>query len=457
MFLLRKRLLPIILIILLIAGLYGCGIEIEYADANQIVAPVQTDNPSVSPSALISESPSASTTEALDVSPTQSQQPDTSPSELPAVTSSPEPTSDTSNDGTISISETNVELSTSAEPVNLVEYDGIVEHLFFHPIIAYPEMAFDGDAKEEGLDSYMVTISEYNLMLESLYEKDYILVDMNDVWSEIIGDDGNPQMVRNTLMIPDGKKPLILSYDDVNYYEYMIENGFPYKLVIKDGEIWSYGLDPDGNEVYSQELDAITILDNFVEQHPDFSLNGAKGCLCLTGYEGILGYRTMTDTHGMTAEMEEARQKEIEAVKPIVAMLKETGWYFGCHSWGHISMSTSSIASVKSDMLRWLNEVGSIIGSTKLFFYPFGARADGDDVTTSGTIFKYLQSKGFRVFASVGIESYSKIKSDICAVICDRMHADGDTLRYSRQRYLKFYDAMLVYDYDERPDFGNTW
>ena len=244
MFLLRKRLLPIILIILLIAGLYGCGIEIEYADANQIAAPVQTDNPSVSPSALISESPSASTTEALDVSPTQSQQPDTSPSELPAVTSSPEPTSDTSNDGTISISETNVELSTSAEPVNLVEYDGIVEHLFFHPIIAYPEMAFDGDAKEEGLDSYMVTISEYNLMLESLYEKDYILVDMNDVWSEIIGDDGNPQMVRNTLMIPDGKKPLILSYDDVNYYEYMIENGFPYKLVIKDGEIWSYGLDP---------------------------------------------------------------------------------------------------------------------------------------------------------------------------------------------------------------------
>ena len=71
------------------------------------------------------------------------------------------------------------------------------------------------------------------------------------------------------------------------YYDYMRQNGFPYKLVIKDGQIWSFGLDPKGTPVYSQELDAIPILDNFVKQHPDFSLNGAKGCLCLTGYEGI--------------------------------------------------------------------------------------------------------------------------------------------------------------------------
>ena len=28
-------------------------------------------------------------------------------------------------------------------------YDGIVEHLFFHPVIAYPELAFDGDAQEK--------------------------------------------------------------------------------------------------------------------------------------------------------------------------------------------------------------------------------------------------------------------------------------------------------------------
>jgi hypothetical protein len=453
----------------LAAGLCGCGIDVTYADGAAAAAPSQTSSEPVTPSPSPSPSPSASPSADPSSDPSDDLSADTS--DDPTTDTSDDPSADTSDgasqDGTVTMPEASADPSGGASPqasssppsgqAELVPYDGIVEHLFFHPIIAYPELAFDGDAKTEGLDSYMVTVSEYNMMLESIYDKGYILVDMNDVWSETVGDDGVHRMVRSTLMIPEGKKPLILSFDDTNYYNYMIENGFPYKLVIQDGELWSYGLDPDGNEVYSQDLDAITILDKFVKEHPDFSLNGAKGCLCLTGYEGILGYRTMTDTHGMTADMEEARQKEIVAVKPIVTMLKETGWYFGSHSWGHISLSTSNLKTVKEDMSRWLNEVGSLVGSTKLFFYPFGARPDGDDVQQSGEIFKYLQAKGFRVFASVGYESYSKIKSDICAVICDRMHADGDTLRRSRERYLKFYDAKLVFDYDVRPDYGNSW
>ena len=34
------------------------------------------------------------------------------------------------------------------------------------------------------------------------------------------------------------------------------------------------------------------ILNKFVKEHPDFSLNGEKGVVALTGYEGVLGYRT---------------------------------------------------------------------------------------------------------------------------------------------------------------------
>jgi hypothetical protein len=153
--------------------------------------------------------------------------------------------------------------------------------------------------------------------------------------------------------------------------------------------------------------------------------------------------------------MEEARQKEIVAVKPIVTMLKETGWYFGSHSWGHISLSTSNLKTVKEDMSRWLNEVGSLVGSTKLFFYPFGARPDGDDVQQSGEIFKYLQAKGFRVFASVGYESYSKIKSDICAVICDRSTPTATRCALAR-KIPQVLHAKLVFDYDVRPDYGTA-
>ena len=339
----------------------------------------------------------------------------------------------------------------------LVEYNGVVEHLFFHSAIAYPELAFDGDSREKGYDDYMVTVSEYNKMLLSMYNKGFILVNMNDVWSEYTNDQGVVRMKKNTLMLPQGKKPLILSFDDVSYYQYMSSDGFAQKLILgEDGELWDYGVDPSGKEVISQSMDVITILDQFVRDHPDFSLGGVKGCIALTGYEGILGYRTQTDKDDPSAAFEANRQKEIEMAKPIVARLKETGWYFASHSWGHIGLANNSFANVKADADRWAAEVGSLVGETKLFIYPYGSRLDGDDVNKTGEAFKYYHSLGFRVFASVGIESYSKIKSDISAVICDRMHADGVSLRNSRERYSIFYDAPDVFDHS-RPNYGTKW
>ena len=344
--------------------------------------------------------------------------------------------------------------------VTYVPYDGVVEHLFFHPVVAYPELAFDGDSKSDGIDDWMVTAGEYLKILESVYEKGYVLVDIADCWSEQTDESGQTRMVKNTLYLPEGKKPLILSYDDVNYYEYMLTNGFTYKLIIgEDGKLWSWGKDPQGKEVVSRDLDAVTILDKFVEEHPDFSPFGAKGCLSLTGYEGILGYRTQTDSKSWTAEQEANRQKEIEAVKPIVAELKRTGWTFGSHTWGHISLNTRTFDTVTADMQKWFAEVGSLVGETSVLFYPFGGRLDGDDVQQSGPAFRWMQEHGFRIFCSVGIDSWSKCKSDISAVICDRLHPDGTTLRSAkaRERYMKFYDAKDIIDLSVRPQREVGW
>lgn len=373
---------------------------------------------------------------------------------VPSESTSAAGSSSTSEEAVVPPEEPKFDLSS----VNLVEYDGVVEHLFFHPVVAYPELAFDGDNMSDGIDDWMVTVDEYQKILESLYANDYVLVDINQVWSESTDASGNPVMVRNTLMIPEGKKPLILSFDDVNYYPYMLENGFTYKLIIGDnGQLWSYGKDPTGKEVISQDLDAVTILDKFVRQHPDFSPYGAKGCLSLTGYCGILGYRTMTEKEDTSAAHEENRQKEIEAVKPIIAELKRTGWTFGSHTWGHINLSTKSLEAVQADTEKWFREVGELVGETSVLFYPHGARPDGDDWKTTGPIFQYLQQQGFRIFCSVGIESFSYIKKDICAVICDRLHPDGTTLRHSRDRYLRFYDAKEIMDVDVRPQREISW
>lgn len=349
----------------------------------------------------------------------------------------------------------------------------VVEHLFFHPIIAYPKYAFyeckATESQRYGLDDWMVTVDEYNKILQSVYDKGYILVRMEDVWSEYTNENGEQRMRRNTLMLPEGKKPLVISFDDVNYYPYMLEEGFTSKLVVgDDGEIWAECLDPYTQETFlTKELDATPILDQFVYEHPDFSLNGAKAIFSLTGYYGILGYRTQDDRDIAKDSpdrpaFEAYRAAEIEAVKPVIQRLKETGWTFGSHTWGHIRLASKPLQTVINDTERWADEVGSLVGETQILFYPHGGRPDGDDWHTTGPIFQYLQSQGFRIFASVGTNSFSYVKPDISAVICDRLHPDGTTLRGGSDGrtlnwYMQFYDARDIIDLDVRPPLGVTW
>lgn len=342
----------------------------------------------------------------------------------------------------------------------------VVEHIFFHPVIAYPQWAFHDCAasksQRDGLDDWMVTVEEYNKILQSLYDRGYVLVDINDVWTETTNAEGEERMQRETLLLPQGKKPLILSFDDTNYYDYMLQQGFTSKLVVgDDGEIWAQCTDPYTQETFlTQDLDAITILDKFVREHPDFSPFGAKGCLSLTGYQGILGYRTQSDRtlpDEERAAWEVKRLKERMAVVPIIKRLKETGWTFGSHTWGHINLENRTVDRVEDDTQRWFDEVGSLVGETKVLFYPHGARPDGGDVKQTGPVFQYFQEQGFRIFASVGIQSYSQVKKDISAVICDRLHPDGTTLRWQRKRYLQFYDAKDIMDVAVRPDLGYKW
>ncbi|MCL5677303.1 MAG: hypothetical protein M1602_05490, partial [Firmicutes bacterium] len=39
----------------------------------------------------------------------------------------------------------------------LVAYSGPIEHIFFHPLIAYPELAFDNDSLARGYDDWFIT------------------------------------------------------------------------------------------------------------------------------------------------------------------------------------------------------------------------------------------------------------------------------------------------------------
>ena len=111
-----------------------------------------------------------------------------------------------------------------------------IPHVFFHALIMDTSKAFDGDTDSAGYNSVMTTKDEFLKMLEAMYKRGYVLVRIRDIAYETVGEDGATRFVKGTIMLPEGKKPLVMSQDDVCYYPYMDGDGFAKRIVIgEDG------------------------------------------------------------------------------------------------------------------------------------------------------------------------------------------------------------------------------
>lgn len=175
----------------------------------------------------------------------------------------------------------------------LVKYEPEeVTHIFYHSLIADTSLAFDGDSKERGYNQVMTTIDEFNKITQEMYDRGYVLVSIHDLGRIEVQEDGTEVMVPGEIWMPEGKKPFVLSQDDVSYYHYMEGDGFASRIVLDgDGKPTCEYIQPDGT-VVTGSYDMVPLIDDFIEEHPDASYRGAKGIIALTGYNGILGYRT---------------------------------------------------------------------------------------------------------------------------------------------------------------------
>lgn len=323
--------------------------------------------------------------------------------------------------------------------VELVKYEGAIHHVFFHSLIAYNELAFDGDSREEGYNYWMTTASEFEKMLPELLERGFILYDIEELYEF---DSETQEMKKKDIYLPEGKKPLVLSVDDVNYYEYMKTDGFATKLVIdENGEVANEIKTPDGDLIISRRADVMPILDDFVKEHPEFSWKGAKGVLALTGYQGALGYR-VTDLTG-----EELDVAIAEATK-VANKLKENGWRFACHSYTHnqyFKKYTVTMDQLKYDTERWQKYIQPITGETNIYISPFGVRFKLSDER-----YRYLVGQGFNIFCPV--QKQPELSFDKDNMIMTRFNLDGYSMA-KRKEYIKenYFDVDKVYDKD-RPE-----
>lgn len=334
-----------------------------------------------------------------------------------------------------------------------------IPHVFFHTLIMDTSKAFDGDADSPGYNSVMTTREEFLKMLESMYEKGYVLVKIHDIAYESTGEDGTPQFVKGKIMLPEGKKPLVMSQDDVCYYSYMDGDGFAKRIVIgEDGKPTCEMVMDDGS-ISTGSYDLVPLLEDFIQEHPDFSYRGARAIIAFTGYEGILGYRTA----GSDAADNPNYQQDREQAAKVAQCLRDNGWELASHSWGHLKLGVDSDPEkefaikderFQADTDKWEAEVESLIGPTDIILYPFGNDiADWRPYKQDNPRFKYLEAKGFRYFCNVDASAPYWMQMGTNYFRMARINLDGYRLYQdmiqtdpSKKRLSQFFDAAEIFD-----------
>ena len=271
---------------------------------------------------------------------------------------------------------------------NAIEWTGDVEHIFFHSLIYDPSATFTGDYQTQDFYDNYVTVTEFKRILDRLYQNNFVLYDIKRLYT--VNEDGS--VSKNSVYVPEGKRPLVMSFDDACYYEYMKPYGFVQGVDIgPDGMPRTFKYNYDGSREYIEDGDYQPILEKFVKEHPDFSYGGAKATMALTGYEGVLGYRTNElDSPDYDSRVQEARA--------VADGFKALGWTFASHSYGHRSLDERDNVWYGIDTARWEAEVAPIIGGTDIYIYPFGvAPEDWNDAKQTDFI-----AHGFKIFCGVG-------------------------------------------------------
>lgn len=287
------------------------------------------------------------------------------------------------------------------------------EQLVPADIQTVPHLAFDTlvvDAQAAGSDG--VTVEEFNGMLQKLYDEGYVLVDIHDLTIRT-GKDGTTLRPAD-LELPEGKKPLVISQNDVSYPLTLPAGGYASRLVVDaSGAPVSEYRQADGT-VVTGAYDVVSCLEAFIREHPDFSWQGARGILGITGNSGILGYRT-DEIFGKSEEEGNPYAQtygtfdtaaETEAAKAVIQALRDSGWEIACQGYSGISYA-SEYALVTADVEQWKQKTEPVTGSTDILLYPQGTDiASWKNYSSENQKFMYLKEQGFDYFCNLDPNPY---------------------------------------------------
>ena len=135
---------------------------------------------------------------------------------------------------------------------------------------------------------YTTSFTEFEVLLETLYDEGYRLISMRD-------------FIDHNISVPAGKKPMVFSFDD--------------------GSPGQFNLIEQGGKLVVNPKSAVGAILKFNEKHPDFGMKG-------------IFYLNM-DLENKTFEGEGTLKERLD-------ILLSYGFEIGNHSWGHFDFSTAT-------------------------------------------------------------------------------------------------------------------
>lgn len=329
-----------------------------------------------------------------------------------------------------------------------------IPNLSFQLLIADPERAFADETYGDAYNRNYVTTDEFTKILQQLYDNGYMLVSLRDIVNTTVNGDGSTTFSAGTLYLPPDKKPLVLTQCAVNYFTYMTDgdgdglpdkdgDGFASKLILDgNGNFTNEMVDAEGNLV-TGSFDLVPILEDFIEQHPDFSYRGARAILAVTGYDGVFGYRTDYDTKENTES--DYYNEQVLGAREIVQALRDGGYEIACYTYQHFGYGSETAARIEEDLDDWALEVTPVLGDVGILVYPFGSdiaeyHADAYD----GDRYDVLRDAGFRYF--IGMDSSKDSWVDVNADYfrMTRRLVTGAFMAYSPEVFDDLFDASTV-------------
>ena len=324
-----------------------------------------------------------------------------------------------------------------------------IVNLSFHVLIADPSRAWSDNTYGGQYNRNFVTTEEFSKILDQLYANNYVLVDYNSFITTSTDLDGNQVYMKNSIYLPEGKKPVMITETMVNYFAYMIDSnsdgtpdaggaGFASRLVVDaNGDIKAELVTTDSQTV-TGDYDLVPILESFIEEHPDFSYRNARATLAVTGHEGVFGYRC--NTSYVQKFGNDFYEQEVAGAKKIVEALRDKGYTIACYSYNNENYRDLSAQQIKEDIQKWQSQTVPVIGDVDVIV--FARATDIDDY--SGAKFQVLQDAGFGIMVNSGTAPFAEVNPSF--VRQTRLMVTGNAMGWYSNRFAGYFDCNLVLD-----------